>query len=62
MWRAGHVSAMQAQEMDLPAICMEDFYRSVVDADPALAKERSSEASSESYAAFLKRIPDFPIH
>jgi hypothetical protein len=28
----------------------------------ALAKEHSSEIPGESYAAFLKRIPDFPIH
>jgi ABC-type nitrate/sulfonate/bicarbonate transport system substrate-binding protein len=59
MWRAGHVTGEQAQEMDLAAICLDQFYRDAVESIVGSnARERFPESRGESYASFLKRFPN----
>jgi ABC-type nitrate/sulfonate/bicarbonate transport system substrate-binding protein len=59
MWRAGHITGLQVQDMDLAAICLEQFYRDSLDRTESGGAGHFPEALGESYASFLKR---FPIH
>jgi ABC-type nitrate/sulfonate/bicarbonate transport system substrate-binding protein len=57
MWRAGHVTGEQVQDLDLAAICLEQFYRDSVDPADDHRADRFPESLGESYASFLKRFP-----
>jgi ABC-type nitrate/sulfonate/bicarbonate transport system substrate-binding protein len=57
MWRAGHVSAEQAEEIDLRSICLDRFYEDTLQAAGLATPDRFPTPRVESYASFLQRFP-----
>ena len=51
MWRCGHISAEDAQSVNLQEICLDDFYRVCI-GRTSIAGDRV-----ENYSEFLERIP-----
>lgn len=57
MWRAGHVTSEQAEELDLRAICLDRFYEEALREGGMDAPDRFPTPRLESYASFLQRFP-----
>jgi ABC-type nitrate/sulfonate/bicarbonate transport system substrate-binding protein len=57
MWRAGHISGEQVQELDLRSICLEGFYAQAQEGSPLPPEDLFPSPRGESYASFLKRFP-----
>jgi ABC-type nitrate/sulfonate/bicarbonate transport system substrate-binding protein len=57
MWRAGHVSGNQIQNLDLRSICLGDFYAHALQGSSLSPAELFPALRGESYASFLNRFP-----
>jgi ABC-type nitrate/sulfonate/bicarbonate transport system substrate-binding protein len=51
MWRHGHISAEDVQSVNLPDICLQDFYRMCI------GRAGVAGSSMETYGEFLSRFP-----
>lgn len=57
MWRAGHISGEQTQDLNLKSICLDGFYARAVEGSELSAADLFPALRGESYAAFLNRFP-----
>jgi ABC-type nitrate/sulfonate/bicarbonate transport system substrate-binding protein len=57
MWRAGHISGEQLQDLDLHSICLDGFYAKALEGSTLPAADLFPALRGESYPSFLNRFP-----
>ncbi len=57
MWRAGHISGEQVQDLDLKSICLDGLYAQALEGSARPDTELFPALRGESYPSFLNRFP-----